>query len=91
MNRDECDEVGMYAVGVNDNDDDGDEVLAARLERHVQDNIGLNPKDADEQVRIQIERWKVLYDEKEHIRLQDAVMNHIAAGYITYQENKFGL
>ena len=89
LSRDECDDAGMYAV-VRDGEEDA-VAAAVNLERHVQENIGLNPpqESVDAQVKIQIERWKELYDEREHIRLQEAVMNHLVTGYLTYQQDKY--
>ena len=63
---------------------------ASGLEEHVRSNLGLRPPPEyiETQVDVQIERWKALHNEKEHIRLQTAVMNHLARDFITYKEKK---
>ena len=89
LDRDEAECADMYAVEMNSEDDPAER--EATLERVVSDNTGLRPPEdkIDSQYETQLKRWEALYDEREHIRLQTAVMNHLVQQYISHQENKF--
>ena len=86
--RDESECADMYAVESNSEESLEREAV---LEQVVRDNTGLRPPEdkVDSQFEIQLDRWRQLYNEHEHIRLQTAVMNHLIKQYIHHQENKF--
>ena len=80
----------MYVVDSNlDVEEDSGERQAS-LEEIVRQNSGLCPPEdkVDHQYEVQLMRWRELYDKREHIRLQTAVMNHLVRQYIGHQQNK---
>ena len=87
LRRDESECAGMYAVDSNSENDPMEK--EATLERVVRDNTGLNPPEdkVDHQYELQLMRWRELYNQQEHIRLQTAVMNHLVRQYIAHKEN----
>ena len=40
----------------------------------------------EDHVALAMTRWNGLYSDLSHARLQNALMNHIAAGYIAYKK-----
>jgi Plant transposon protein len=90
IERDEDEDVGMYLVVENQLATDGGDERAAALDGHTQRARGYQPhKDfVEEHVQLAMERWNGLYSDVDHARLQAALMNHVAAGYVDYKDRK---
>jgi Plant transposon protein len=87
IDRDEADDSGMYNV-MDGGDAAAVKARATVLDGHVETVRGYQPHNdhVEDHVALAMLRWNGLYSDVSHARLQSAMMNHLAAGYIALKE-----
>jgi Plant transposon protein len=89
IERNEAEDAGMYQMNARGDGNIGRfQQQTSALACHIRETSGYNPhKDhVEDHVALAMTRWNGLYSDLSHARLQNALMNHIAAGYIAYKK-----
>ena len=98
LERDEEEKESMYAIETGE-EESMQEISAKvepgserenRLNTFVLGSIGLKPTSESSALQgdVLTQRWQSLYDDQSHIKLQTAVMNHIAGSYLARKKKR---
>jgi hypothetical protein len=87
VDRQEQDAAGMYQLYDIPRSERVEQRRVETLNGHVSTARGYNPHrdNVSDHVNSIMRRWNGLYNDLSHIRLQTALMNHIAANYVNYK------
>ncbi|CAB9512408.1 transposon protein [Seminavis robusta] len=89
VEREETEEAGMYDV-LSSAEDDQEEARGDDLDQFVRFAHRFTPQARDMAYQIQLakERFTKLNNDARHVRLQRAIMNHVAANYIEEKKRR---